>query len=130
MKKTSVEVKITIGIIITLVVLFLIGSYSGEISDKVSTTLGATGNVGNYAVKTSGHNQVVSAVPIILHKIIIGTANDAISVANSTTTPSTNGAFKITATVPQTFDMEMILNQGLVANVTSSSGAVFIYSPY
>lgn len=96
-------------------------------SSKEKTTLGSTGAVGDYVIKTSGVTQVVSAVPLVLHKIIFGTANDVACIADSAS--SSSGCTMITATVPQSFDMEMNLASGLTAYVTSTNGVIFITSP-
>ena len=81
-------------------------------------------------VETNNWGSPISSVPVILHRIIIGTANDSVVIADDTTTPSTNKMFQITATVPGTFDIETIFSKGLVANVTSTNGIIFITSNY
>jgi hypothetical protein len=96
-------------------------------TEKIET-LGTLGNEGEYTVATTNDWDAISYGTAILHKVIMTTANDSVYIADGTTTPSTNKAFQITATVPGTFDVEAIFESGIVANVTSSTGAVFIYS--
>jgi hypothetical protein len=116
-----------------LALLFITASYSFiSTGEPVKEVLGALGTEGEYSVvTTTGESwEKISSVPVILHRVIFGTANDELYLANATTTPSTNGAFYIKATVPATFDMDMIMSSGMVAYVTSTRGVIFVTSPY
>lgn len=92
----------------------------------------ASDSVGDYKVVTTtgGNWNAVSTGPAILHKIIVGNANDEIRIANDTVSPSTTGLFYMKPTVPATFDMEIIFSQGIIAYVTSTNGIIFVTSPY
>lgn len=92
----------------------------------------ASDSVGDYKVvtTTSGNWDVVSTGPVVLHKIIVGNANDEIRIANDTVTPSTNGVFYMKPSVPTAFDMETIFSEGIVVDVTSTNGIIFVTSPY
>jgi len=133
-KKT--QINLIIGII-SLVIVISIFLFCGNVSDKIENitnnytqeTLGSLGSQGEYAVKTTAHYQEIAKVPVVLHRIIVGTANDSVYFSNSSVTPADNGML-ITATVPATFEIGAVYSAGLVANVTSTNGIIFVYSNY
>lgn len=101
--------------------------------DFGAVTLGA----GNWRVATTGVDQVISYGPAKLEKIVFGTANDAVQIGDvrynpspiTTSSAGSNSVFKIISTVPQSFIVDTVFTQGIIANVTSTSGVVFILSP-
>ncbi len=122
MKKESIILSISIIITILVLGFALRASYTPE--DK---TLGSSLATGDYVKKTTSDNSVISAKPVVLHKIIFSTANDSTCIADSAS--SSSGCMNITATVPQTFDFETIFVNGLAANTTSTTGVLFVTSP-
>jgi len=134
------NIKLTILIIGTIIILSLVifGSIFSGLKiykekkglESIEQQLGSV-EIGDYIIKTTGTDQVISYGPAILHSIVFGTANDAVLIGDvlSTTSISTNPVFNITATVPQAFNVETIFKYGILANVTSSDGVVFIISP-
>ena len=111
-------------------VLIITGAYF-FISTVPNTNLGsAVDTQGSYTLKTSTSGEsVICAVPCVLHRIIFGTANDVLTIANSAVTGSGASTFTITATVPQSFDFETTYSSGLTAYVTSANGILFVTSP-
>lgn len=114
--------------------IFVRSNYDSQMKELTQSVkeivFGSADSIGNYAVVTTNNwGAPISYVPAILHKVIIGTANDSVRIADDTITPSTNKVFQITATTPGTFDIEGLFNTGIVANVTSTTGVIFVFSP-
>uniref|UniRef100_A0A6H1ZEJ2 Uncharacterized protein n=1 Tax=viral metagenome TaxID=1070528 RepID=A0A6H1ZEJ2_9ZZZZ len=121
---------------IALVAILSISVYQSEnvvqnvVNEVVNEVMGgASQAVGSYKVLTSAHHQVVVTGPAILHKIVMGTSGDIISVFDSTTTPGTSAVFHLTATGVVDADVETIFATGIVANVTAGTSATLIWSP-
>lgn len=124
----NMKTNIKIGLISLVVVIVIFGAVL--LSSRDNSVLGAISD-GDYTVVTSTSNnwKIVSHGPAVLHKIIVGNANDEIYIANDTTTPSTNGAFYMKPTVPASFDFETLFSRGIEVNVTSTKGVIFVTSP-
>ena len=124
MKKNTI---ITLTALLLTACIFVVIAYSSKVEN-----LGATGE-GDWKRLTTGSDQAVTYGKAILHSIVIGTANDEVYVGDvlysATASSSDNAVFDITATTPMVFPVETIFTFGIMANVTSTNGVVFITSP-
>jgi len=123
--------KVYIVILIIISAIFIISGNMADIISNVTNQnqLGSLESQAEYTTVSNGHYNLISKTPIILHRIIAG-SNDVFYVSDSNVTPSDNKGFLINATVPSIFEIGAIFMQGLIANVTSSDGVMFIYSNY
>lgn len=116
-KKTITIVSIIVG---TIILLAIIGTIP-------SNKFGAVSNEGEYKVLTTGQNQVVSYNKAVLHKVQLS-SGDIIIVGDSASSATTNTVFKMTAGATGVYELDAIFNTGITVSVTSSNGAVFIFS--
>ena len=129
MKSNKLLLSVAIG---ALVLVGLVGLMS--ITAPKALTLG-NADIGDYKVKTTGVDQVVSYGPAILRNIIFTKANDQVLIGDvkygvaSTSSAASNSVFKITASVPMVYPVNTTFLNGIIANVTATDGVVFTITP-
>lgn len=120
-------------IIITFVISVLIVTgaflFIGSLSISKQSLGGLSGSEGDYISVGSGSNQVITTLPSVLRKVIIGESTDEVLIADADTYATADEVLNIDPSGAGSFDLNMVFKNGISAYVTASDKMVFIISP-